>query len=64
MSLISNRRPFKTGYKLGDFFLFSKMKLKLKVQPRIQAQKMLNTIRDEDFQRAFEIRRKWWDYCI
>jgi len=60
-----NHRPFKRSYKLV-VFLFLKMKLKLKVQPRIQveSQKMLNTIRDEDFQRAFEAWRKWWDYCI
>jgi len=51
-----------------DFFLFSKMKLKLKgrlfdTTEEIQAelQRLLDTLIEKDFQEAFQKWRRWWD---
>jgi len=54
-----------------DFFLFPKMKLKLKGRrfdtiEEIQAkmQKVLDTLKEKDFQEAFRKWRRRWDWCL
>ena len=54
-----------------DFFLFSKMKLKLKgrrfdtiTEIQAETQKVLNTLTEKDFQEAFQKWRRWWDRCL
>jgi len=53
------------------FFLFPKMKLKLKGRrfdtiEEIQAksQRVLDTLIEKDFQEAFQKWRRWWDLCL
>jgi hypothetical protein len=54
-----------------DFFLFPKMKLKLKGRrfgtiEKIQAesQKVLDTLTEKDFQEVFKKWMIWWDRCL
>ena len=54
-----------------EFFLFPKMKLKLKGRrfdtiTEIQAEthKVLNTLTEKDFQEAFQSWRRRWDQCL
>jgi hypothetical protein len=54
-----------------DFFLFPKLKLKLKghrfdTTEEIQAksQRVLDTLTEKDFQEMFQKRRRWWDRCL
>jgi hypothetical protein len=54
-----------------DFFLFGKMKLKLKgrrfdTMEEIQAesQTVLDTVTEKDFQEAFQKWRRRWDGCL
>jgi len=54
-----------------DFFLFPKMKLKLKGRwfdtiEEIQAksQTVLDTLTEKEFQEAFQKWRRWWDLCL
>ena len=54
-----------------DFFLFPKMKLKLKgrrfdtiTEIQAKTQKVLNTLTEKDFQEAFQKWRRWWDRCL
>ena len=54
-----------------DFFLFSKMKLKLKgrrfdtiTEIQAETQKVLNTLTEKDFQEAFQKCRRRWDRCL
>jgi hypothetical protein len=54
-----------------DFFLFPKMKLKLKVRrfvtiEEIQAesQRVMDTLSEKDFQEAFQKLRRWWNRCL
>jgi hypothetical protein len=54
-----------------DFFLFPKMKLKLKgrhfvTNEEIQAesQRVLNTLTEKDSQEAFQKWRRLWDRCL
>jgi len=56
---------------LCDFFLFPKMKLKLKGRQfdtieEIQAksQRVLDTLIEKDFQEAFQKWRRRWDRCL
>jgi len=54
-----------------DFFLFTKMKLKLKgrqfdTTEEIQAesQRVLDTLIEKEFQEVFQKWRRWWDRCL
>jgi hypothetical protein len=54
-----------------DFFLFPKMKLKLKGRrfdtiEQIQAewQTVLDSVTERDFQEAFQKWGRWWDRCV
>jgi len=54
-----------------DFFLFPKLKLKLKGRQfdtieEIQAksQRVPDTLTEKDFQGAFQKWRRWWDRCL
>ena len=54
-----------------DFFLFPKMKLKLKgrrfdtiTEIQAETQKVLNTLTEKDFQEAFQNWRRRWDRCL
>jgi hypothetical protein len=53
------------------FFLFPKMKLKLKGRrfdtiEKIQAesQRVLDTLTGKDFQEVFQKWKRWWDWCL
>jgi len=63
--------PYSPDSATCDFFLFSKMKFKLKGRrfdtiEEIQAetQKVLDTLTEKDFQEAFQKRRRRWDRCL
>jgi len=54
-----------------EFFLFSKMKLKLKgrrfdtiEETHTESQRVLDTLIEKDFQEAFQKWRRWWDRCL
>jgi hypothetical protein len=54
-----------------DFFLFTKMKLKLKgrqfdtvEETQAESQRLLDTVLEKDFQEAFQKWRRWWDRCL
>jgi hypothetical protein len=54
-----------------DFFLFPKMKLKLKghrfdtiEEIQAESQRVLDTLREKDFQEAFQKWRRQWDQCL
>jgi hypothetical protein len=53
------------------FFLFPKMKLKLKgyqfdtiEEIQTESQRVLDTVTEKDFQEAFQKWRRWWDRCV
>jgi len=63
--------PYSSDLASCDFFLFPKMKLKLKgrrfnTSEEIQAktQKVLDTLTEKDFQETFQKWRRWWDRCL
>jgi hypothetical protein len=63
--------PYSPGLAPCDFFLFSRTKLKLKERrfdttEEIQAesQRVLDTVREKDFQEAFQKCRRRWDRCL
>ena len=63
--------PYSPDLAPCDFFLFPKMKLKLKGRrfdtiEDIQAEtpKVLNTLTEKDFQEVFEKWRRRWDRCL
>jgi hypothetical protein len=54
-----------------DFFLFPKMKLKLKgrrldtiEEIQTKSQRVLDTLTEKDFQEAFQKWRRRWDQCL
>ena len=54
-----------------DFFLFPKMKLKLKgrrfdtiMEIQVEMQKVLHTLTEKEFQEAFQKWRRRWDRCL
>ena len=53
-----------------DFFLFPKMKLKLKgcrfdtIEIQAESQSVLVTLTEKDFQEAFQKWRRQWDHCL
>jgi len=63
--------PYSPDMAPCDFFLFPKMKLKLKgrlfdTTEEIQAklQRLLDTLIEKDFQQAFQKWRRRWDWCL
>jgi hypothetical protein len=63
--------PYSPDLAHCDFFLFTKMKLKLKGRrfdtiEDIQADspRVLDTLTEKDLQEAFQKRRKRWDRCL
>jgi hypothetical protein len=63
--------PCSPGSASCDFFLFPKMKLKLKGHQfdttediQAESQKVLDTLTEKDFQEAFQKWRRWWDRCL
>ena len=64
-------QPFSPDLSPYDFFLFPKMKLKLKghrfdTAEEIQAesQRVLDTVIEKGFQEAFQKWRRQWDQCL
>jgi hypothetical protein len=53
-----------------DFFLFSKMKLKLKgcwfdtTEIQAESQRVLDTLKEKDLQEAFQKWRIWLEWCL
>jgi hypothetical protein len=54
-----------------DFFLFPKIKLKLKgrrfdniEEIQAESQRVLNTLTEKDFKEAFQKWRRRWDWCV
>jgi hypothetical protein len=65
------RPPYPPDLASRDFFLFPKMKLKLKGRrfdnnEEIQddSPKLLDTLAEKDFQEAFQKWRRRWDRCL
>jgi hypothetical protein len=63
--------PYSPDLATCDFFLFPKMKLKLKgnqfdTTEEIQGemQRVLDTLTEKDFQKAFQKWRGLWDRCL
>ena len=63
--------PYSPDLTTCDFFLFPKMKLKLKgrrfdtiTEIQAETQKVLNTLTEKDFQEAFQNWRRRWDRCL
>jgi hypothetical protein len=63
--------PYSPDLAPCEFFLFPKMKLKLKgsgfdTTEEIQAesQRVLDTLTEKDFHEAFQKWRRWWDRCL
>lgn len=63
--------PYSPDLAPCDFFLFPKMKLKLKgrrfdtiTEIQAETQKVLNTLTEKDFQEAFQKWRRRWDRCL
>jgi hypothetical protein len=54
-----------------DFFLFPKIKFKFKgcrfdtnEEIQTESQRVLDTLREKDFQEASQKWRRWWDRCL
>jgi hypothetical protein len=63
--------PYSPDLAPYDFFLFPKMKLKLKGRRfdtieviQANSQRVLDTLKEKDFQESFQKWRKRWDRCI
>ena len=63
--------PYSPDLELCDFFLFPKMKLKLKGRRFVsiddiqaETQKVLDALTEKDFQEAFQKWRRRWDRCL
>jgi transposase len=63
--------PYSPDLAPCEFFLFSKMKLKLKGRrfdtiEEIQGewQRVLDSVTEKDFQEAFQKQRRRWDRCL
>jgi hypothetical protein len=63
--------PYSPDLAPCDFFLFPKMKLKLKghrcdtiEEIQAESQRVLDTLIEKDFQEAFQKRRRRWDQCL
>jgi transposase len=63
--------PYSSDLAPCDFFLFPKMKLKLKghrfdglEEIQRESQNVLGTLREQDFQHAFQQLQRHWDRCV
>jgi histone-lysine N-methyltransferase SETMAR len=63
--------PYSSDLAPCDFFLFPKMKLQLKgcrfdrvEENQRELQNVLGTLREPDFQHAFQQRQRRWDQCV
>jgi hypothetical protein len=63
--------PYSADLAPCDFFLFPKMKLKLKEcrfdateEIQDESPRVLDTLKEKDFQEAFQKRRRRWDRCL
>jgi histone-lysine N-methyltransferase SETMAR len=63
--------PYSPDLASHDFFLFPKMKLKLKgcrfdnfEEMETESQRMLDTLTDNDFQEAVQTWKRLWDRCL
>jgi hypothetical protein len=62
--------PYSPDLAPCDFFLFPKMKFKLKgrrfdtIEIQAESQRVLDTLIEKDFQEAFQKRRRRWDRCL
>jgi len=62
--------PYSPDLAPCDFFLFPKMKLKLKerrfdtTEIQAESQRVLDTLIERDFQEAFQKWRRQWDQCL
>jgi len=62
--------PYSPDLAPCDFFLFPKMKLKLKGRQfdiediQAESQRVLDTLKEKDFQEAFQKWRRRWDRCL
>jgi hypothetical protein len=63
--------PYSPDLAPRDFFLFTKMKLKLKgrrfdttEEIQTESQRVLDTLTEKDFQEAFQKWRRRWDRCL
>jgi predicted acetyltransferase len=63
--------PYSSDLAPCDFFLFPKLKLKLKgrrlytiEEIQAESQRVLDTLTEEDFQEAFQKWKRWRDLCL
>jgi len=63
--------PYSPDWASFDFFLFPKMKLQLKgrrfdrvEETQRESQNVLGTLREQDFQHAFQQWQRRWDRCV
>jgi hypothetical protein len=63
--------PYSPNLAPCDFFLFPKMKLKLKgrrfdttEEIQVESQRVLDTVAEKDFQEAFQKWRRRWNRCL
>jgi hypothetical protein len=63
--------PYSPDLAPCDFFLFPKMKLKLKGRRfdttediQAESQRVLDTVTEKDFQEAFQKWKRRWDWCL
>jgi len=70
MAVISHP-PYSPDLAPCDFFLFPKIKLKLKgrrfdiiEEIQTESQRVLDTLIEKDFQEAFQKWRRGWDRCL
>jgi hypothetical protein len=63
--------PYSSDLAPCGYFLFPKMKLKLKgrcfdtiEEIQVESQRVLDTLTEKDFQEAFQKWRRQWDWCL
>jgi hypothetical protein len=63
--------PYSPDLAPSDFFLFPKMKLKLKgrrfdtiEEIQAESQRVLDTVTEKEFQEAFQKSKRRWDWCL
>jgi hypothetical protein len=68
---VTPQQPYSPDLAACDFFLFPKMKLKLKGRPfdtneeiLAESPRVLDTLTEKDFHEAFQKCRRRWDRCL
>jgi hypothetical protein len=63
--------PYSPDLEPCDFFLYPKMKLKLKgcwydtnKENQAESQRVPDTLTEKDFQEVFQKQGRWWDQCL